>query len=101
MSRWPIATIALTAITVATNALQIARPGLLALLERTPRAVAQHEWWRLVTALFAHAGGGLALAGNLVVLIVIGVVAERRFNRGLWLAIYFVCGVTGELAGLA
>jgi membrane associated rhomboid family serine protease len=99
--RWPVVTLTLAALVVATFALQSALPDLLSLLSRDPRMLASGEVWRAVTALFAQDGGTRGLLFNLFWLLVLGTTAERRFSRTGWLAVYFLGGILAEFIALA
>jgi rhomboid protease GluP len=95
----PLTTILVLAITGLTTSLQLASPRILALLERVPDALARHQWWRLVTPLFVHADGLRQIAFNFTAILIVGVIVERIFGSRLWLLIYFVSGIVGEIAG--
>jgi rhomboid protease GluP len=97
----PLATAIVLAVTGLATSLQLASPRLLALLERTPDALARHQWWRLVTPLFVHADGLRQIAFNFTAILIVGVIVERIFGSRLWLLIYFVSGIVGEIAGFA
>jgi rhomboid protease GluP len=101
MNKPPLATLIVLAITGLTTSLQLVSPRILALLERVPGALARHQWWRLVTPLFVHADGFRQIAFNFTAILIVGVIVERIFGSRLWLLIYFVSGIVGEIAGLA
>ena len=61
--------------------------------------VHRHEWWRLVTPLFLHAGP-VHLVTNMLSLYFIGVLYERCVGRGRFLYVYFFSGICGSLASL-
>lgn len=98
--RWPMVTLAVALLMVATFAVQSAWPGLLPLLSRDPRMLSSGEVWRGVTALFAQDGGTIGLLIDLFWLLVLGTAAERRFTRAGWLAIYGLGGVATEFLAL-
>ena len=98
--RWPLLTLAVMLLIGATWALTSARPELLPMLSRDPRMVSAGEVWRAVTALFAQDGGTAGTLFNLFWLLVLGSMAERRFSRPAWLAVYFLGGVATELFAL-
>jgi rhomboid protease GluP len=100
-ARLPPATLALFTLTATFSALEFPFPILLASLRRTPTALEQHEWWRLITPLFVHAGRTWEILFNLGALLVVGTLAERAWGSSRTLAIYLACGVVGELAGYA
>lgn len=99
--RWPLLTLAVLLLIGATATLTAARPDLLPLLSRDPAMLASGEVWRAVTALFAPDGGTSGMLFNLGWLLVLGAMAERRFSRPAWLAIYFGGGVAAEFLALA
>lgn len=96
-----VATISVLAVTGVLTALQFALPELLSLLGRTPMAIRQHQWWRLITPLFVHDGGWRQVALNFPAISVVGLLVERLFGSLRWLVVYFVSGLVGELAGYA
>jgi rhomboid protease GluP len=59
--------------------------------------IMQGEWWRLVTAGWAH-GGILHILMNMWVLFDLGAQTEEVYGTSRFLAIYFVAGVLGFLA---
>jgi rhomboid protease GluP len=99
--RWPLLTLATMLAIGATWTLTSARPELLPLLSRHPAMLASGEVWRAVTALFAQDGGSPGTLFNLAWLLVLGSMAERRFSRPTWLAIYFGGGIATEFLALA
>lgn len=99
--RWPLLTLAVAGLVLATFALQNAMPDLLPLLSRDPRMLHSGEVWRAVTALFAQDGGMPGMLFNLFWLLVLGTAAERRFSRQGWLAVYFLGGIVTEFLALA
>src|ERR1700712_1163609 len=99
--RWPLVTLAVAALVLATFALQALVPDLLPLLSRDPRMISSGEIWRAGSALLAQDGGTSGLLFNLFWLIVLGSTAERRFSRGGWLAVYFLGGIASEFLALS
>jgi rhomboid protease GluP len=98
--RWPVLTLAMAALILATFAAQSLWPDLLALLARDPRMLSQGEVWRAMTALFAQDGGTSGMIFNLFWLLVLGTAAERRLPRIGWLAAYFGGGIATEFLAL-
>lgn len=98
--RWPVVTLTVAALVLATFAAQTLVPDLLPMLARDPRMVSSGEVWRAVTALFAQDGGASGLLFNLFWLLVLGSTAERRLPRAGWLAVYFLGGIASELLAL-
>jgi Rhomboid family len=99
MRRVPWLTLAVTLVTGAVNLTQLASPGLLDRLGRTP-AARQGEPWRLLTSLLVQDGGVAGTVFNLGGLVVIGVLVERVDSRLRWSVAYVTAGLVGELAGL-
>lgn len=99
--RFPIATVTVLLVTAVVTGLQFVFPALLPALERTPTALARHDWWRLITPLFVHSDGWRQIAFNFSAILVVGVLAERLWGSVRWLAVYFICGEIGEIAGYA
>lgn len=64
-----------------------------------PSDVANGQWWRLVSAMFLHAGVAHILF-NMVSLFVVGSLAERLYGSLKFLAIYLGSGLLASLAGL-
>jgi len=64
-----------------------------------PAVVRGGEWWRLMSAMFLHAGLE-HLALNMVSLVIVGRMVERYFSRRCMLVIYLAAGVTGFLFSL-
>ena len=58
------------------------------------------EWWRLVTAMFVHAGP-LHLLVSIVGLVQIGIITERLFGRAAFATAYLAAGVLASLVSLA
>jgi membrane associated rhomboid family serine protease len=62
-------------------------------------AVAQGDWWRLITAAFLHASV-IHIGFNMYVLWVIGTPVEEYLGRARFLALYFVSGLAGSAGAL-
>ena len=62
--------------------------------------IATGEWWRLLTAMFLHAGL-IHLAFNGYALYIVGSVVEQELGRWRFLAMYFVTGFCASVAGYA
>jgi membrane associated rhomboid family serine protease len=99
--RFPIATVSVFVITGIVTGLQFAFPGMLDDLRRDGAALAQHEWWRLITPLFVHAEGWRQIGFVFPAMLIVGLLVERLFGSRRWLVLYFVGGLVGELAGYA
>jgi rhomboid protease GluP len=57
------------------------------------------QWWRLLTSAFLHAGF-FHLFFNMLVLVRSGMVAERLFGTGRFIALYVFSAITGSLISL-
>jgi rhomboid protease GluP len=99
--RWPVVTLVVVGLVLATFVLQTLIPDLLPTLSRDPRMVSSGEVWRALTALFAQDGGMSGLLFNVFWLLVLGSTAERRLPRSGWLAVYFLGGVVSEFLALS
>jgi membrane associated rhomboid family serine protease len=95
----PIVTLTVLAVTGFFTALGLLYPGLLTLLQRQPQALARHEWWRLLTPLLIHSDGWRQICFNFPAILVVGTIAERAFGGRVWLLLYFVSGLVGNIAG--
>src|SRR4051794_35655027 len=62
-------------------------------------AVAQGDWWRLITAAFLHASV-IHIGFNMYVLWAIGAPVETYLGRARFLALYFVSGLAGSAGAL-
>ena len=62
-------------------------------------AVAQGDWWRLITAAFLHASI-LHIGLNMYVLWIIGAPVEQYLGRARFLGLYFVSGLAGSAGAL-
>lgn len=63
----------------------------------TPREILNHEWYRLVTAMFVHVGV-LHLAGNMWCLWNLGLLGEPLLGAYGLFAVYILTGAAGNLA---
>jgi rhomboid protease GluP len=105
MSAVPLVSLALMAVCLAVFACQAAQGALdrvdkliaLGALDRKP--VAQGEVWRLVSATFLH-GGLDHLAGNLIMLYILGMACEHAYGRLQHVSLYALAGVGGSAASL-
>ena len=59
-------------------------------------AVLQGEYWRLLTAVFAHEGF-LHLGFNMYALFIVGPIVELLYGRFLYLLFYLLCGLAGSV----
>jgi len=57
------------------------------------------EWWRLVTAIFVHAGA-LHLIANIAGLVQVGLILERLFGRLAFATVYLAAGLISSLVSL-
>lgn len=97
----PLATLSVLALTGIITGLQFAYPQVLTSLERSPSALAQHEYWRLISPLVVHAEGWPQIAFNFTAILIVGTIVERMLGPWRWLLVYFTCGFIGEIAGYA
>jgi membrane associated rhomboid family serine protease len=102
VERLPLATIALCCLVGLPSLLQIPFPRLLFALRRDGDLILHGgEWWRVLTALVVQDGGTAGLIGNLLVLALVGVVAERIWGSWRVLALFFGTGILSEFVALA
>jgi membrane associated rhomboid family serine protease len=99
--RWPVIAWAVTALTLATNGLQIVYPPLVELWRRDPAALRHGELWRMITPLFVQSGGWPQILSNTLWAFLLTPLAARRFGPLTFLALYFGGGLVGEIAGYA
>jgi membrane associated rhomboid family serine protease len=99
LSRPPLLTATLTALTAAVSVAGLISPGVLDALERTPTAL-HGEPWRWLTSLVVQDGGVLGTASNLLFLVVLGAAAEQVVGRATMAVCYLGAGLTGQLAGV-
>jgi len=59
-----------------------------------PFVVFDHEWWRLITAMFLH-GGAMHIAMNMISLYIVGRGAELYFSKSAYVALYLFSGLVG------
>jgi rhomboid protease GluP len=97
--RWPVATVAVLAVTVVLTVLQYPFPQLRRALWREPGALAAGQWWRLVTALFVQYDAVWAIVVVFALIAGVGTLAERVFGHGWWLLLYLGCGAVGQAFG--
>lgn len=65
-----------------------------------PPAIVHGQYWRLITAMFLHAGV-IHLAFNMYALYLYGYLIEQTFGSLRFLVIYFVCGFLASVASFA
>lgn len=97
----PIATVSIFLITGVTTGLQFVFPQIIPMLERTPTAMENHEWWRLFTPLLVQSDGWRQIAFNFPAILLLGIAIERIFGSRQVVLLYIVCGFVGEIAGFA
>ena len=93
-------TLTILVLTAIPGLAQLAWPVLLTRFERDPVAIADGEWWRLVTTLVFQDGGVVGTAFNLITLAVLGALAEPLLGRPRWLVLYLGGAAVGEAAGI-
>jgi rhomboid protease GluP len=64
------------------------------------KIIENHEYWRLITAMFLHIGIPHILINGWS-LYILGVLIERFYGLGRFLAIYFIAGLGGSIASFA
>jgi len=97
----PIFTYTILAINILVFLLDFLLRGQLSVLgAKENLAIAQGEFWRLLTPLFLHAGP-IHLGVNSYSLYIVGPRVERSFGRWRFLALYFLSGMAGSVASFA
>lgn len=99
--RRPGLTLACCALLAACLAAQCVAPSLLGRFERNAAQIFAGQWWRLVTALFFQDGGWVGGLTNIAALWFIGNLAEQRFRRAIWAAVYGLGGLAAECIALS
>lgn len=64
-----------------------------------PYVVLEHQWWRILSAMFLH-GGMTHLLMNLFSLYLIGRGVENYFDKKSYLLLYFFSGIIGGLVSV-
>ena len=62
----------------------------------SPHAVERGEWWRIITAMFLHAGF-IHLFMNMVCLYAAGILVEFRMNTWKFIVVYLLSGIISNL----
>lgn len=96
----PVVTLSIIAVTVAISLWTLLSPTgdpLLELLMLVKPAVAEGEYWRLLTVTLVH-GGLLHLAMNMYALWIVGPLAEALYGRLTFLTIYLLAALGGSIA---
>ena len=97
----PFGTLGILSITGLFTSLQFVFPQILGALERTPTALVNCEWWRVITPLLVHSDGWQQIAFNFAAILVVGTSVESIFGIDRLLVLYLICGFVGEVAGFA
>ncbi|MGI5174996.1 rhomboid family intramembrane serine protease [Dactylosporangium sp. CA-152071] len=95
----PIATVVVALITTLGAAAQLHDPDVLERFRRNYPALHDGEWWRWFTPLLVQGSGWGQILFNIGSLVVVGVIAERRFGTLRWLVLYVGIGLAGEAFG--
>jgi rhomboid protease GluP len=96
---FPVATVALLAITITATLVQIAVPELRLHLWRDEEALRSGELWRLATPLLIQYDPWRDAAVVLGLIAFIGTAVERVYGARRLLGIYVTCGVVGQACG--
>lgn len=99
--RKPLLTAAVFLVTLACGIAQLAHRPLYDHVVRDAARINDGQWYRLLTGMFFQDGWGPGLVSNLILLAVVGTVAERVLGRPRWLLLYFGCGWLGQLVSYA
>ncbi|MFT3716501.1 MAG: rhomboid family intramembrane serine protease [Gordonia sp. (in: high G+C Gram-positive bacteria)] len=93
----PVATLTLAAVTTAVSVAGILSPAVLNALGRDRSRLVDGQWWRIVTPLVVQDGAWGGLVFNVVVLLVVGTVAESIVGARTTVFVYLVSGVASEV----
>ena len=96
----PWATASVMSFTALFTTAQLFVPTLLSTLQRQPTALRHHEYWRLVTPLLVHSDGWKQISFNFLAIGLTGFFVEAIYGVRMFLFIYLVSGIIGELFGL-
>ncbi|GAA2288207.1 hypothetical protein GCM10010149_38450 [Nonomuraea roseoviolacea subsp. roseoviolacea] len=91
----PLLTWAVLGVTAATTAAGLLVPGFAHALVRTNHFF-DGEWWRLITPVLVNPEGWHQIIFNGMMLLLVGVTAERTFGRARWAALYLAGGLAGN-----
>jgi membrane associated rhomboid family serine protease len=80
---------------------QLNLPVLLSHMQRDGSAIRAGQFYRLFTALWFQDGGIVGGLFNIVMLAVLGVIAEQVLSRAAWLCIYLIGGLLSEVIAMA
>jgi len=100
-ARVPWLTLAVTAVTGAGYAWQVADPHLVTVVGRDPTGLHWSHVWRVASPLLIQSDGATQAAFNLVTLLVFGAWVERAWGRRAWAVGYLGAGLVGQLVGYA
>jgi membrane associated rhomboid family serine protease len=106
-ARWVLATPALAVVSTVVFLCMLVAPGALSDPETLVRwggsfgpRTTQGEWWRLLTATFAHTSF-LHFLVNVAALVQIGIIMERLFGRIAFVSVYLAAGLMTSIVNLA
>ncbi len=94
----PVASICIITVTLAINLLQLVFPEILPAFRRDPDALRAGEWWRIFTPLFVQAEGWIQICVNTAAALIFCPLCEKFYGKRI-VAIYFISGLVGEIAG--
>ncbi|RZT16830.1 rhomboid family protein [Kribbella sp. VKM Ac-2569] len=93
----PLLTATVFLVTLACGIAQLVHRPLYEHVVRDASRIDHGQWYRLLTGMFFQDGWASGLISNLLLLAVVGTIAERVFGRWRWLVLYFACGWFGQL----
>ncbi|MEV0201415.1 rhomboid family intramembrane serine protease, partial [Nonomuraea sp. NPDC050691] len=91
----PVLTWAVFGVTAVTTSAGHLVPGFARALART-NDFFSGEWWRLITPILVNPEGWHQVVFNGVMLLLVGVTAERTFGRARWASLYVAGGLAGN-----
>lgn len=96
--RPPVVTAVALVLALVAAAVQFMAPSVMARLERDRGALAEGEWWRVVTPVMVQTLGWHQVFANLLTLLAVGVVAERMVGRWRWVVLFAAGTAAGQTA---
>lgn len=96
----PLLTLVVVLATTIGAVAQLADPGVLEALRRDPDALANGEWWRIVSPLFVLDGTlWLHYVADTAVLVVVGATLEWEVGALRWALLFIAGGLAGQALG--
>jgi membrane associated rhomboid family serine protease len=99
-TRVPVGTIVVLVVWgVCTVAYHLGATGLFLAVRRDPHALADGQWWRVLSPVLVQPDPWLSVAGLAVLAAVVGVLAERAFGTARWVVLFLAGALAGHVIG--